>query len=147
ADLETVHKRKEKIGRDVKRGDKHAILENHLLEKIEAHLNTGKPANTLGLPLAPEEKSIVRSFFLLTDKPTIFAANVKENDLANPDVNPHVLAVRQYARTRHACDTVVVCAQLESDLADLSPSEGQDYLKELGVKETGGSALIHSTYH
>src|SRR6266704_14955 len=88
ADLETVKKRKEKIGRDVKRGDKHAILENHLLEKSEAHLNTGKPANTLGLPLAPEEKSIVRSFFLLTDKPILFAANVKENDLVNAGSHP-----------------------------------------------------------
>src|SRR5438132_955656 len=66
ADFETVKKRLEKISRDVKRGDKHALLEAHLLEKIGAHLNTGKPANTLGLPLAPEEKSIVRSFFLLT---------------------------------------------------------------------------------
>src|SRR6266705_5298602 len=82
ADLETVHKRLEKISRDVKRGDKHALLEAHLLEKIEAHLDSGKPANTLGLPLSPEEKSIVRSFFLLTDKPTLFAANVKESDLA-----------------------------------------------------------------
>src|SRR5207249_4434287 len=119
----------------------------HLLEKIEAHLNTGKPANTLGLPLAPEEKSIVRSFFLLTDKPTIFAANVKENDLVNAGSHPQVQVVREYARTHHACETVVVCAQLESDLADLSPAEAQDYLKELGVTESGGSALIHSTYH
>src|SRR5258706_8106542 len=77
ADLEILKKRQEKIGRDVKRGDKHAVLEAHLIEKISAHLNTGKPANTLGLPLAPDEKSIARNLFLLTDKPTIFAANVK----------------------------------------------------------------------
>src|SRR5436190_10775101 len=147
ADLETVKKRKEKISRDVKRGDKHSTLETQLLEKIEAHLNTGKPANTLHLPLAPEEKSIVQSFFLLTDKPTIFAANVKEGELANADSNPHVLAVREYTRAHHACETVVVCAQLESELADLSPVEAQAYLTELGVKEPGGSALIHSTYH
>src|SRR5215475_12664309 len=82
ADLESVGKRKEKIARDVKRGDKHAQLEAHLLDKFEAHLNTGKPANTLALPLAPDEKALVRSFFLLTDKPTIFAANVLESELA-----------------------------------------------------------------
>jgi GTP-binding protein YchF len=146
ADLETAKKRLEKISRDVKRGDKHAMLEAHLLEKIEAHLNAGKPANTLGLPLAPEEKTIVRSFFLLTDKPTIFAANVKESELAGADSNPHVAAVRDYARAHHACDTVVVCAQLESDLADLSAEEAQEYLKELGVTEAGVSALIQSTY-
>src|SRR2546425_586247 len=146
ADLEAVRKRREKISREVKRGDKHALLEAHLLEKIEAHLNSGKPANTLGLPLALEEKTIVRSFFLLTDKPTIFAANVKESDLAAADANPQVLAVRGFARTHHACDTVVVCAQLESGLADLAPEEAQEYLKESGVHETGMSALIHGAY-
>src|SRR2546429_7884202 len=55
ADLEILKKRQEKIGRDVKRGDKHAVLEARLIERISAHLNTGKPANTLGLPLAPDE--------------------------------------------------------------------------------------------
>ncbi len=147
ADMETVKKRLEKIARDVKRADKHALLEAHLLEKIGAHLNSGKPASTLGLPLAPDEKAIVRGFFLLTDKPTIFAANLKENDLASAESNPQVAAVRNYARTHHACETVVVCAQLESDVADLSPEEAQEYLKELGVKESGMSALISSAYH
>src|SRR6266446_2649242 len=64
ADLESIKKRLEKIARDVKRGDKHALLESHLLEKIGAHLNTGQPANTFAQQLAPEEKAIVRSFFL-----------------------------------------------------------------------------------
>jgi len=145
-DQETVKKRLEKISRDVKRGDKHAVLEAQLLEKFAAHLNTGKPANTLGLPLAPEEKLIVRGFFLLTDKPTIFVANVKEADLAAADTHPQVLQVRDYARTHHACDTVVVSAQLESDVADLTPDEAQEYLKELGVRESGIAALIRSTY-
>src|SRR5437016_6096402 len=147
ADIETVKKRLEKISRDVKRGDKHAVLEAQLLEKMGAHLNTGKPANILGIPLAPDEKAIVRGFFLLTDKPTIFAANVKESDLATADSNPHVARVREYAHAHHHCDTVVVCAQLESDLADLSPAEAEEYLRELGVKESGIAALIRSAYH
>jgi GTP-binding protein YchF len=147
ADIETVKKRQEKISKDVKRGDKHALLETHLLEKIGAHLNTGKPANTLGLPLAPDEKIIVRNFFLLTDKPTVFAANVKEGQLAVADADPHVVKVRDYARTHHACETVVTCAQLESDLADLSPEEAAAYLKELGVAESGAAALIRGAYH
>jgi GTP-binding protein YchF len=147
ADLETVKKRLEKIARDVKRADKHALLEAHLLEKYQAHLNTGKPANTLALQLAPDEKLIVRDFFLLTDKPTIFAANVKEGDLAGAANHPQVVKVRDYARAHHACETVVVCAQLESDVADLSSEEAQEYLKELGVVESGIVALIHSTYH
>jgi GTP-binding protein YchF len=146
ADLESVKKRMEKIGRDVKRGDKHALLEAHLLEKFEAHLNSGKPANTMGLPFGPEEKAAIRSFFLLTDKPTIFAANLKESELSNADTNPQFAKVREYARTHHACETIAVCAQLESDLADLSPDEAQEYLKELGVKESGLTALIRTAY-
>jgi GTP-binding protein YchF len=147
ADLETVRKRLEKISRDVKRGDKHAVLEAHLLEKIGAHLNTGRPANTLGGPLAPDEKAIVRGFFLLTDKPTVFAANLKEADLAGAEAHPQVQQVCAYARTHHACETVPLCAQLESDLADLTPAEAQDFLKELGIRESGTAALIRSAYH
>ncbi len=146
ADLETVRKRLEKISRDVKRGDKHALLEAHLLEKFQPHLNAGKPANTLGLPFAPDERALVRSFFLLTDKPTIFAANVKESEFSGAETNPQVSQVREYARRHHACETVVICAQLESDLADLSPIEAQEYLNELGVKESGVAGLIQSTY-
>src|SRR5438093_12305597 len=68
ADIDAVKKRHEKISKDVKRGDKHAILEAHLLDRYETHLNSGKPANTLPYPLSPEEKSIAKTFFLLTDK-------------------------------------------------------------------------------
>src|SRR5207247_2771929 len=119
--------------------------ENHGFKKLQPHLNTGKPAVTLHL--AREERELARPCFLLTDKPTIFAANVKESDLANVDTNPHVTKVREYARTHHACDTLVISAQLESDVIDLAPDEAVEYLKELGVKESGASALIHSTYH
>jgi GTP-binding protein YchF len=146
ADLDSVHKRQEKISRDVKRGDKHAAIEARLLQSLEAHLNSGKPANTLGISLAPEEKTIVRSFCLLTDKPAIFVANLKEAELAGAETNPQVLRIREYARNHHACDTVVLCAQLESDLADLSPAEAQEFLRELGLSESGLVALIHSTY-
>lgn len=147
ADLETVHKRQEKISRDVKRGDKHALIEANLLEKFQAHLNSGKPASTIGLAFGPEERAIIKSFFLLTDKPTIFAANVKEADLAGVETNPHITEVREYARTHHGCQTVVTCAQLESDLADLSAGEAAEYVKELGVPAgVGLSYLIEVTY-
>jgi hypothetical protein len=145
ADLEALRRRREKIGKEIKHGDKHALAENHVLDKLEPHLNAGKPAITLHL--AKEEWELVRNCGFLTLKPTIFAANVKEADLAAWDTQPHVAQVRNYARAHHACDTVVICAQLESDLADLSPEEGAAYLKEVGVTETGGAALIRSTYH
>jgi len=115
ADLEAVRKRRDRISKEVKQGDKAALLENHLLDKIEPHLNAGRPANTLHL--AREEKEMARHLFLLTDKPTIFAANLRENELGSAESHPHIARVRDYAATHHACQTVVICAQLESDLA------------------------------
>src|SRR5690242_2630604 len=85
ADLESIQKRLEKVAKDAKRGDKAAMAEEAVLKKLEPHLDAGKPAESAGL--TPEEKSLAKSFFLLTDKPTIFAANVKESDLASADSN------------------------------------------------------------
>ncbi len=144
ADLEALQKRHEKISRDLKRQDKHALIEEAVLQKLLRHLDSGKPANTL--PLHAEEKAVSRQFFLLTDKPTLFAANLKETELASIEQNPVVGQVRQYAQTHHACETVALSAQLESDLLDLSPPETVEYLRELGVKESGVDALIHATY-
>src|SRR3954462_11596562 len=145
ADLETVKKRRERVSKDVKRGDKAAAAEDAVLAKIEAALDAGKPANTL--KLTPEERTVSAPFFLLTDKPTIFACNVRETDLATADTNPHVIKVREYVRTHLACEAVVISAQIESDLVDLAPDEADAFLKELGVDESGIGALIRSTYH
>jgi GTP-binding protein YchF len=145
ADLEAVKKRLDKISKDAKRGDKASLAEQAILQKLEPHLDAGKPALTLSL--TPEERALAKQFFLLTDKPTIFAANVKEGDLVTADQNPHVNKVRQYAQTHHACETVVISAQIESELIDLSLDEGREFLKDLGVNESGVGALIRSTYH
>lgn len=144
ADLDAVQKRRDRISKEVKHADKAALAENHLLDKIQPHLGAGKPANTL--PLSREERELGKHLFLLTDKPTIFAANVRESDLAGIEANPLVEQVRNYAETHHACQTVVVAAQLESELADLPPDEAQQYLKELGVTEPGGAALIQAAF-
>ncbi|SRR6266511_1902627 len=145
ADLEAVLRRRDRIAKDVKRGEKAAVAEDALLKKLEAHLDAGKPAITLAL--GSEEKPAEKNLFLLTDKPTLFAANVKEADLAGTVANPHVARVREYARTHHACETVVISAQLESDLVDLSPEESRQFLKELGAQESGVGQLIRATYH
>jgi hypothetical protein len=145
ADLDAVQKRLERGAKDAKRGDKTAVAEAEVLKKLAEHFNAGKPGVTI--ELTPEEKALSRSFYLLTDKPTIFAANVKESDLAGADKNPFVQQVREYARTHHSCETVVISAQIESDLIDLPPDEAKAFLKELGVDESGVGALIHSTYH
>ena len=145
SDLEAVQKRLGSVAKDAKRGDKEALAQESVLKKIEPHLNTGKPALTL--ELTPEEKAISRFFWLMTDKPTIFACNVKESDLATADQNTFVLKVREYAAHHFACEAVVISAQIESDLIDLSDAEAKDFLKELGVSESGVGALIRATYH
>ena len=145
ADLDAVQKRLASVAKDAKRGDKEALAQESVLKKIEPHLNAGKPALTL--ELTPEEKAISRLFWLMTDKPTIFACNVKENDLATADKNPFVLKVREYAAQHFACEAVVISAQIESDLIDLSEAEAKEFLKELGVNESGVGALIRATYH
>ena len=106
------------------------------------HLNEAKPAVTL--PATPEEKALLRSFFLLSAKPTIFACNVGESDLAgiNEDNSSspaakHVKAVSSYVATHLSTEAVVISAQIESELADLSSSEAAEYLAGLGVKESG----------
>jgi GTP-binding protein YchF len=145
ADLEVVQKRRERLAKDAKRGDKGAAAEDAVLGKIEAALNEGKPALTV--KLTREERVLSAPFFLLSDKPTIFACNVKESDLGTADTNPYVMNVREYVQTHLSCEAVVISAQIESDLVDLAPDEADAFLKELGVQESGIGALIRSTYH
>jgi len=145
ADLDNIKKRREKLAKDVKRGEKAAVAEDVVLAKFEPVLDSGKLALTV--QLTPEEKVVAKSFFLLTDKPTIFACNVKESDLATADKNPFVLKVRDYVKTHLACEAVVISAQIESDLIDLSADEAKEFLKELGVQESGVGNLIRATYH
>jgi len=144
ADLETVRKRRERVSKDAKRGDKAAAAEEAVLAKVESTLDAGRPALTV--ELGDDERAFTKPLFLLSDKPTIFACNVAEGDLAAADDNPYVRKVREYVGTHLACDAVVISAQIESDLVDLSEEEAQAYLEHLGVKESGMGALIRATY-
>ena len=145
SDLEAVQKRLNSVAKDAKRGDKEALVQEAILKKIEPHLNAGKPALTL--KLTPEEKAVSRLFWLMTDKPTIFACNVKEGDLATADKNPFVEKVREYTKHHFACEAVVISAQIESELIDFSAADAKDYLNNLGVTESGVGDLIRATYH
>jgi ribosome-binding ATPase YchF (GTP1/OBG family) len=168
ADLASLQKRRDRLQKEVRAGDKTAKNENTIIEKLLPHLDAGKPVITA--PLAPEERAAARNFFLLTSKPTIFACNVAESDLgsvaagadrgdgttnrpnagvADPRYSAvkHVAAVQQYARHHFATEAIVISAQLESELVDLSEQEALDYLRGLGVEDTGVHALIRAVYH
>jgi ribosome-binding ATPase len=152
ADLASVQKRSERLQKQARAGDKQAKAETALLERLIPHLNSGKPA--IALNISPEERLLLRSFFLLTAKPTIFACNVAESDLAGISTDGagsmaarHVAAVSGYVRTHLATEAVVISAQIESELIDLSPEEASEYLSGIGVSESGAGALIRAVYH
>ena len=143
ADLASVEKRRDKAIRAAKSGDKDAKREIEILDKIQPVLEEGRPARSADL--SDDERSIVKGWFLLSTKPTIYAANVDEETLANPDTNPHVQTVREHAKTENA-EFVVICAKLEAELVALDPAERAEYLKDLGLASSGVDNLIKSAY-
>jgi GTP-binding protein YchF len=144
ADLATAERRREKAQKNAKGGDKTARAELEVLDKIQPALEQGNSARTV--QLTNEEKAVARDFFLLTMKPTIYAANVDEATLADPDANPGVKAIREIA-SAEAAECLVICAQLEAELVALSAEERTDYLKSVGVTGSGVDRLIQSAYH
>jgi ribosome-binding ATPase len=154
ADLASLQKRHNRLQKEVRAGSKNAKTENAVIEKLLPHLDAGKPAVTSSL--TDEEKAIAREFFLLTSKPTIFACNVAEAELAalsaasagdHGDSAQHINAVQDYARNHFATEAVVISAQIESELVDLSETEASEYLRGIGVQESGVGALIRAVYH
>jgi GTP-binding protein YchF len=144
ADLATVERRRDKAQKSLKGGDKVARAELDVLDKIQPALESGRSARTVAL--TADERAVARNFFLLTTKPTIYAANVDENTLSAADENTMVQAVREIA-AQEAAECVVICAQLESELVALPVSERVDYLNSLGVTTSGVDQLIKSAYH
>lgn len=143
ADLASAEKRRDKAQRGAKSGDKVAKAELEVLEKILPVLEEGRPARAV--ELSKEENAILKSFFLLTSKPTIYAANVDEDSLMNPDENPHVKTVKDLAAQENA-EVVVICAKLESELIALDETERKEFLNDLGVTSSGVDNLIKAAY-
>jgi ribosome-binding ATPase len=143
ADLASIERRRERVQKNLKSGDKQARAEMDVIEKLMPALAEGLPARTVAL--TADERAIARTLFLLTLKPTIYAANVDEATLAAPADNPHVRAVRELAATE-AAEHVRICAQLEAELVELSPEDRVSYLHSLGVESSGVAELIKSAY-
>ena len=143
ADLASVEKRRDKAQRGAKSGDKIAKAELEVLEKILPVLEEGRPARSVAL--SKEDALILKSFFLLTAKPTIYAANVDEETLLAPDENPHVQTVKNHAAQENA-EVVVICAKLEAELVALEEDERREFLTDVGVTSSGVDKLIKSAY-
>jgi hypothetical protein len=140
ADLEQVEKRLERAKKSLK-GNKDGQVEVDALEKVQVQLSEGKSARQV--ELTEEEKESIKGLGLLTIKPIIYAANVSENELATG--NQYVEKVRDIASLERA-EVVVISAQVESELVELSEADKIDFLDSLGVKEGGLKSLIRATY-
>jgi len=144
ADLDAVQKRIDKNQKKAKSGDKEAQAELVLLERLIPHLNANKPANILAAH--EDETKMLKLFQLLSAKPVIYACNVAESDLATAEQNPFVQQVAAFVRAHHDAAYVPISARIESELIDLAPDEAKAFLKDLGVEDSGVSALIRATY-
>jgi GTP-binding protein YchF len=140
ADLESVEKQLQKVSRTAKSGDKEAVAMKALLERIQPHLDEGKPVRALSFNDA--EAALVKQLHLLTIKPTMYIANVDEDGFDN---NPHLDAVRAIADSEGA-GVVVICNKLEAEIAELDDEERDEFLQELGMEEPGLDRVIRAGY-
>ena len=144
ADLETVQKREEKAKKLLKNGEAKFQAEASAAEKLLGHMNGGEPAITC--PLNEEERAIANTWFLLTDKPVVYAANIKEDDLAaDPENLIMVLKVKEIAKAKGA-EVLVISAKIEEDIAQLPPEDKQIFLEDLGIEKSGLDRLVVKCY-
>jgi len=140
ADLEAVANALNKAERAAKTHNKEALAKRTMLQKLAAGLNEGKSARSLGLD--DEEKALVRDLFLLTLKPLMYIANVREDGFVN---NPFLDKVRERAATEGA-QVVPVCAAIEEELSQLEEADKLAFLQDMGLDEPGLNRVIRAGY-
>ena len=140
SDMEMIERRLQKARVAVK-GDKKYQEEIDFLEKLYKFLEEGKPARNY--PATDDEKEILKTLFLLTSKPVIYAANVSEDDVATE--NDYVKQVKEYAKSEGS-EVIVLCAKLEEELADMSDEEKAIFFAELGIDKSGLDKLVTACY-
>ncbi len=142
ADLESVEKQLQRVVRTAKSGDKEAVATKNLIEnKLLPRLSEGQAVR--GVELTDEEKVIVKRMHLLTTKPTMYIANVAEDGFEN---NPHLDIVREIA-AKEGAEVVVICNQLEAEIAELEDDEKMEFLTDLGWEEAGLDRVIRAGYN
>ena len=143
SDLEIIDNRINKIGKKAQTSkNKDDLKEYNLLLRIKENLEKNIPARKLDFD--EEEQKIISGFRLITAKPIIYVANVAEEDIINGG-NTYVEQVKDYAKNETA-EVVMICAKIESELAELELEEKTAFLQDLGIEESGLSSLIKSTY-
>lgn len=142
-DLETLEKRRDRLQKDVKSGDKTIKSRLDLVTKLHGFMEQGKPARAF--EITGEEREILRDLFLLTAKPVLYVCNVDEHDLPAGEGNPYVDSVREYAG-KEGSEVVVVCAKIEAEIAELDEDERTLFLQDMGLDRPGLHRLIRAAF-
>ncbi|NGP45210.1 redox-regulated ATPase YchF [Bacillaceae bacterium SIJ1] len=143
ADMETVEKRLTRVAKLVKQKDKDAVIEHDVLVKLKEAFENDRPARSV--EFSKEEAPLVKGLHLLTNKPVLYVANVSEEEVADASSNELVQRVRSFAAQENA-EVIVVCAKVESEIAELEGEEKAMFLEELGIEESGLDQLIRAAY-
>ncbi|MDY3868498.1 MAG: redox-regulated ATPase YchF, partial [Pyramidobacter sp.] len=142
SDLEMIERNRAKVEKLAKM-DKTQLPYLELLTKVQNVLEAGKLVRTLDLN--DEEKTFLKGLNLLSDKPMLYVANIAEHDIAEKDLNKYAAQVREHAKAEGA-EFVAICAQIESEIAELDEGEKAEYLDALGLQESGLDRLISAGY-
>lgn len=140
SDMEMIERRLQKARIGLK-ADKKYQEEIDFLEKLTAFLESGKPARNY--PATEDEKEILKTMFLLTSKPVIYAANVSEDEVATE--NDYVKKVKEFAKSEGS-EVIVLSAKLEEDMADMSDEDKAVFFEELGIEKSGLDKLVTACY-
>ena len=141
ADLESAQKQLQRVTRTAKSGNKDAVAEKALLERLVEHLESDQPVRTM--EVNEDEQSRLRMFHMITVKPTMYIANVSEDGFEN---NPHLDVVRGIAEQENAV-VVPVCNKIEQEISELEDAEDVEmFLEEMGQSEPGLNRVIRGGY-
>jgi hypothetical protein len=141
ADLESMQRRLERVEKKAKSNDPQAIRDMALTQRIIAHLNEGKSVREMSLSL--EEAEQMGQYQLLTHKPVLYAVNVAENEVRSD--SPMIKRLKEKAK-EEGSEVIVISGKIEAELLELSESERTEYLKQMGLEETGLARLVRVAY-
>ncbi|MDD6454568.1 MAG: redox-regulated ATPase YchF, partial [Lactobacillus sp.] len=142
ADLDAVNKRLAKVQRAAKGRDKDALAELEVLNKIKPVLENGQSVRSI--EFNDQEQKIVKGLFLLTSKPVLYVANIAEEDMADPDANKYMDAIKEHVKGDG--EVIGVAAAAEEQIAEMDEEEKADFLEMEGVEEPGLNRLIRAAY-
>lgn len=144
SDLETVSRRGERARKMIKSGEKRYAEEAETADLLLSHLEKEQPARTC--PLTEAQQAIVRDWFLLTVKPTLYAANIGEDMLGtDEDALPGVATMKALA-AKEGAQVLVISARVEEEIAQLEPEEKKEFFKDLGIQRSGLERLVEASY-